>query len=283
MRHDPSSPHDGRRKTLVDHSLRTLTGRSTAAWATRPARTILAASLLISLTLPFAGTAPSTAEAASSPSSPGLAAVAMDEAPPADPGAGDPAAATDPAAAPSAPTDGLVHLGLIPGENEVRFVMRLRTIGQPTRAAACATRAVTGQIVLTQDAAVVSEMSKMVVDMKTLKCAPPLRDTMAQQLLETQKYPTAEFMFEQAPGLTVPLPMGDANLKFIGQQTVHGVTRPAEYTTAATFGPTDVTGHATTDHNMSTFGLKPPSIPPLIQVEDGMTVEFDFHANITGA
>ena len=34
---------------------------------------------------------------------------------------------------------------------------------------------------------------------------------------------------------------------------------------------------------MSAFGLKPPSIPPLIQVEDGMTVEFDFHATISGA
>ncbi len=72
-------------------------------------------------------------------------------------------------------------------------------------------------------------------------------------------------------------------MKFIGQQTVHGVTRPAEYDTAATFNSTDVTGHAATEHKMSTFGLKPPSIPPLIQVEDGMTVEFDFHANITGA
>jgi hypothetical protein len=90
-------------------------------------------------------------------------------------------------------------------------------------------------------------------------------------------------MFEQAPGLTVPLPQGDTTLQFIGQQTVHGVTRPAEYATAATFIPADVTGHATTEHNMSTFGLKPPSIPPLIQVDDGMTVEFDFHAAITGA
>src|SRR5438874_1341098 len=173
MRHDPHASDGWRPKTPLAHGLRTLAQRSAAAWATRPARTILAASLLIGMTLPLAGTAPSTAEAASSPSAPSLAAVAMDEQPPTDPAAGDPAAGTDPAAAPAAASDGLIHLSLVPGDNEVRFVMRLRTLGQPTRPAACATRAVTGQIVLTQDAAVVSDMSKMVVDMKTLKCAPP--------------------------------------------------------------------------------------------------------------
>ncbi len=137
---------------------RALAQRITAAWATRPARTILSASLLISITLPFAGTAPSTAEAAPSTISPNLATVAMDEQPPTDPADGDPAAA------PTIPSDGLIHLSLVPGDNEVRFIMRLRTLGQPTRPAGCATRAVTGQIVLTQDAAVVSDMSKMVVE-----------------------------------------------------------------------------------------------------------------------
>ena len=121
--------------------------------------------------------------------------------------------------------------------------MRLRTLGQPTRPAACATRAVTGEIVLTPDAAIVSDMSKMAVDMKTLKCQPPLRDAMAQQLLETDKYPTANFpcLTSRRPGMTVPLLLGDTPPQFIGQQTVHGVTPAgtAQYTATSTFSPTD--------------------------------------------
>jgi len=161
--------------------------------------------------------------------------------------------------------------------------MNIRTLGQPPRKSACATRDVTGEIVLTPDGAVVSDMSKVTADMRTLHCQAPLRDNMAQSLLETQKYPYAIFTFEQAPGLTVPLPTGDTMLQFIGQQFVHGVTRHAEYTTAATFGGSEMTGHAATDYKMTTFNLKPPQIGPLLQVEDDMTVEFDFRASVNGA
>src|SRR5262245_33575657 len=125
MRRDPSLSDDGRHQAFVDLGPSAPARSRPAAWATRPARTILAASLLISMELPFVGTTPGTAEAAPNTTSPGLTAVALDEGPPTDPSAGDPAAAADPAAAPGAPNDGLIHLSLIPGDNEVRFVMRL--------------------------------------------------------------------------------------------------------------------------------------------------------------
>ena len=158
-----------------------------------------------------------------------------------------------PIGTPAAPVagDGLTYLGLIPGDNEVRFVMR-PTIPTGRRWPASPGRS-RGRS-YAPDASVMSDMSKMVVDMKTLKCQAPLSDARAQALLETDKYPTAEFVFQQAPGMTMPLPLGDTPLQFIGQQTVHGVTRPAQYTTAATFSPTDVSGHATTEHNLSAFG-----------------------------
>jgi len=278
VRHDLPQDENRRRRLPVDRCRQTQAGWSTAGRQARPARAALVAALLMSLIVPLVASTSSTAQAAPVTNEPGLAAVVLDEGPPIDPGA-----APDPYAAPTTPTDGLIHLQLVPGQNQVQFVMQLRTLFQPTRPAACTTSAVTGEIVLTPDAAVVSDRSKIVVDMKTLNCAPPLRNSMAQQELETDKYPTAEFVFQQAPGMTVPLPVGDTDLQFIGQQTVHGVTRPAQYATAATFSATDVTGHATTDHSMSAFGLKPPSIGPLLQVQDGFTVNFDFHAAIVGA
>ena len=259
------------------------------AWDARPARAVLAASLALSLALPLIGPAPDTAQAAVNPVSSSLAVAAQDQDNPdaASPGVADPNAGSPATPDPDAPrlnaSDGLVHLGLIPGANEARFIMNIRTLGQPPRKSACATRDVTGEIVLTPEGAVVSDMSKVTADMRTLHCQPPLRDNMAQSLLETQKYPYAIFTFEQATGLTVPLPTGDTTLQFIGQQFVHGVTRPAEYTTAANFAGSDMTGHASTDYKMTTFNLKPPSIGPLLQVEDDMTVEFDFRASVSGA
>jgi polyisoprenoid-binding protein YceI len=278
MRHDLPAYAKRRLLSALYRGRCALTGRSTAARGARPARTTFVATVLLSVSLLLTAGTPGAAQAAPMATLPDLAAVAMDENPPADP-----AAAPDPTGAPGVPPDGLIHLRLVPGQNQVQFVMQLRTLLQPPRPAACTTNAITGEIVLTPDAVVVSDVSKIAVDMKTLNCAPPLRNNMAQQELETSKYPTAEFVFQQAPGISVPLPIGDTKLQFVGQQTVHGVTRPAQYETAATFSPNDVTGHATTEHSMSAFGLKPPSIPPLIQVQDGFTVSFDFHASISGA
>lgn len=178
--------------------------------------------------------------------------------------------------------DGLIHLQLVPGDSELRYIISLRTLLQPLQASACATRNVTGELVLTTDGALDSDLSTIVADMRTMHCAPPLRDGNAQALLETDKYPTASATFEQAPGLTVPLPTGDATSPLIGQQTLHGVTRHAEYATSATFGNGDVTGHATTPEKMTSFNIMPPRIGPLLEVEDDMTIEFNFHAAISG-
>jgi YceI-like domain len=184
--------------------------------------------------------------------------------------------------APVLGTDGLIHLQLVPGDSELRYVISMRTLLQPTQSSACSTRSVTGELVLTPDGAVDSDLSTLVADMRTLHCAPPLRDANAQALLETAKYPTASATFEQAPGLTVPLPLGDASSPLIGQQSLHGVTRHAEYVSAATFTSSDVTGHATTSEKMTDFNIKPPQLGPLLQVDDEMTIQFDFHATISG-
>jgi hypothetical protein len=277
MRHDLRLHSGGAPSVPRPPALGILTRLAPATWRARPARTLVAASLLATLVLPVVDAAPRTAEAMTGPISLGVAAVAMD---PDHPDAADPAAGQG-ASSPDG-SDGLIRLHLVPGDNELRYIMSVRTLGQPARQAACSTRDVTGDLVLTPDGAVVADQSKFVADMRTLHCAPPLRDGNAQVLLETQKYPTAELMFEQTPGLTVPLPVGDATFQLVGQQSVHGVTRHAEYATTATFGAGDVTGHATTDEKLTNFNIKPPQIGPLLQVEDALTIQFDFHATISG-
>lgn len=220
-------------------------------------RAILTGAIAVSLLLPFASNS-ATITAAAAPLSP--AAIAR--------------AAESP--------DGLLHVALIPGESEARYIMTIQTLGQPPKQAACTTRSVTGEIVLNPDGSVVSELSKIVVDQRTLKCAAPLRDQQAQSLLQTAQHPLAEFMVKTTPGIGLPLPEGDAAFQLVGDQTVRGVTQPATYETQATFTPDMMVGKARTTLPMSSFGIKPPSIGPLLQVSDDMIAEVDIRAMISG-
>jgi hypothetical protein len=217
------------------------------------ARAILAAVIAASVLLPYAGESAPVAAAATPP--PGLARAA--ESP-----------------------DGLIHLALIPGESEARYVMSVRTLGQAPKAVACATRAVTGEIVMTPEGTIISELSRIALDQRTLKCQAPLRDNMAQQLLRTAEHPTAEFTVQSAPGLGMPLPLGDAAFQLVGDQSVRGLTRPTTYDATANLTPDMMVGQARTSFKMTTFGITPPSIGPLIQVADDMVAEVDLKAAI---
>src|SRR5215212_4410104 len=220
------------------------------------ARGLLAAAIAASLLLPFAGAAPAAASAAT------LA----------------PSAVTARAESP----DGLTHLVLTPGESEGRYIMTVKTLGQPPKPAACATRAVTGEIVLAPDGSVVTELSKIVLDQRTLKCQAPLRDNMGQQLLQTAQHPMAEFLVKGSSGLSLPLPTGDVAFQLSGDQSVRGVVRPTVYDTVANLTPDTMVGQARTTFKMSTFGIAPPSIGPLVQVSDDMIAEIDIKATVGG-
>jgi hypothetical protein len=72
------------------------------------------------------------------------------------------------------------------------------------------------------------------------------------------------------------------DLQYVGDQTVHGVTRGVQYdSTSTTTGP-EVEGHSMTALKMTDFNMKPPAIPPLLQVLDEMVVNLDFRAAVAG-
>lgn len=232
------------------------TGLSSAQ-ASRSGRTrvLLAAAIAASLLLPFSGGAASVASAAQTLPSTGLVRAA--EAP-----------------------DGLIRMAMIPGESEARYIMSVRTFGQTPKAAACRTRSVMGEIVMNPDGSIVQELSRISLDQRTLKCQAPLRDNMAQQLLQTAQHPMAEFSVKSAPGLGLPLPAGDSAFQLVGDQSVRGVSQPTTYDTAGTFTPDGMVGQARTTFKMTSFGITPPSIGPLIQVSDDMIAEVDIKAAI---
>jgi hypothetical protein len=178
--------------------------------------------------------------------------------------------------------DGLIHLALTPGESEARYIMTIKlAIGQPKKAA-CVTRDVSGEIVLTPEGAVVPELSKIVLDQRTLKCEAPLTNARAQSLLQTAQHPLAEFSVKNTPGLAVPLPTGDATFQLEGDQVVRGVTQPTVYDTNAKLTPDTMVGTARANLKMTSFGITPPDTA-LYEVSDDMIAEVSIKASVAGA
>lgn len=178
-------------------------------------------------------------------------------------------------------TDGLIHITFTPGASEARYIMQVRTLGQPPKAATCRTRDVSGELVLTPESTVVSELSRLTVDQRSLTCEAPLRDDMAHQLMQTAQHPTATFIAQSAPGLPVPLAPGAQNYQMVGEQIVRGVTRSVTYDTSGTSTTESFEGSSRAVLKMSDFGINPPKIGPLLSVDDEMVAEVDIKASIS--
>ncbi len=239
----------------------TLHRRLSGSWSRRSAsgRALLAVAMLTTLGGPLVAGAPEAAQAAS----------------------GETSAASALGTRAAESQDGLIHITLIPGASEARYIMQVRTLGQPPRPATCSTRDVSGEIVLRPDGSVVSELSRTTVDQRSLRCAAPLRDDMAQQLLQTAQHPTSTFIAQSAPGLPVPLTPGPQNYQMVGDQIVRGISRSVTYDTSGNSTTEAFAGTSRATLKMSDFGINPPRIGPLVSVDDEMIAEVDIQAAVT--
>jgi polyisoprenoid-binding protein YceI len=140
-----------------------------------------------------------------------------------------------------------------------------------------ATNNVAGSIVVDQNGAVVPEQSRIPVDMASLESDSARRDNYVRQnTLETQEYPTAEFVVREAPGLPNPLPTsGEAQFQVVGDLTIHGVTRPTTWNATAQFDKQGATVNATTRVAPTDFGMTPPRVGPVLSIEDEAGLELD--------
>lgn len=142
------------------------------------------------------------------------------------------------------------------------------------------TESVTGTIVLNPDGSIDASRSKLTVDLRTLKSDQQMRDGYIQsRTLETEKFPTIEFVPRRAVGLPVPLPAGmqaQAGFQLIGDLTLHGVTSEATWNVVATFGNELVAGRATTTLQFPTFNMSKPTLARIISVDDKIELEIEF-------
>jgi polyisoprenoid-binding protein YceI len=139
---------------------------------------------------------------------------------------------------------------------------------------------VSGAVVFNSDGSIDPSKSQVRVDLSKLTSDQSRRDGFVKSnTLETNQFPMATFTARDAAGLPSPLPSsGQANFQLSGDLTVHGVTKPVIWQVTAQFDPSGVTGSATTDVNISDFGMTPPKAGPVLSIQDTLTLELAFTA-----
>jgi polyisoprenoid-binding protein YceI len=140
--------------------------------------------------------------------------------------------------------------------------------------------AVSGSILLNADGSIDSSQSQIKVDLSKLASDESRRDNFIKgNTLQTSRFPMATFTPRDATGLPTPLPQsGQATFQLLGDLTVHGVTQPVTWQVTAQFDSGSVTGNATTDVNISDFGMTPPKAGPVLSIQDALTLELAFTA-----
>jgi polyisoprenoid-binding protein YceI len=147
------------------------------------------------------------------------------------------------------------------------------------------TRSVAGSVVIAADGSVAADQSRITVDLSKLQSDESRRDNFIKSdTLQTSRYPMATFVPQQVQGLPTALPTsGSATFQLLGDLTVHGVTKPVTWQVTAQFADTTVSGNATTDVKLTDFGMTPPRVGPVLNLEDGLTLELAFNATRTAA
>ncbi len=139
---------------------------------------------------------------------------------------------------------------------------------------------VSGSIVLAPDGSIAADQSQIQVDLGSLTSDQSRRDNYIKgNTLQISRFPSATFVPHAAQGLPSPLPTsGQATFQLSGDLTVHGVTKPVTWQVTAQFDAGSVTGDATTNVNISDFGMTPPKAGPVLSIQDGLTLELNFNA-----
>jgi polyisoprenoid-binding protein YceI len=187
------------------------------------------------------------------------------------------------AAAPQAAKSTGTRLEVVPSSTAAFRVQEMLVgINFPNEAMGT-TDAVTGTLVIGPDGSIVSDQSKLSVDLRTLKSDQDRRDQYIKgRTLEADKFPMADFVPKRIQGLPSPIPaMGVVGIQLTGDLTIHGVTKEVTWNGIASLAKDQIAGHAKTDFTFATFGLTKPMIGILLSVDDKILLELEFRMKRT--
>ena len=104
---------------------------------------------------------------------------------------------------------------------------------------------------------------------------------MRNRLFNTSRFPDAELVVLETPGLPWPLPeSGEAEFQIVGDLTIEGVSKTVSWDANARFSADSLDGSASTTVTFDDFGLTKPSFAFIISVEDEIRLEMDIIASI---
>jgi len=140
------------------------------------------------------------------------------------------------------------------------------------------TTAITGGVTLSSGGGIDSAASKITIDVRPLKSDQERRDGYVQRrLLQTDQYPTVEFVATGLSGATLPLRSEEQAFDVAGLLTVRGVTRPIVWHVKARSAGPDLTGTGFTQFTFADISLDQPHVPVVLSVADTIKLEYDFH------
>lgn len=229
----------------------------TAPNATAPASPTLPAATLPAATLPPATLPPATATTDAGPASPTATAAASSEIP---------------------QTAGGVQYVIVPEQSEARYRIReqLVNLDLPNDAVG-STKEVAGSITVNADGSIDPAASKLTVNMASITSDRSNRDNYVRRnVLNTDQYPTAEFVPTQVTGLPSPLPeSGEVSFQVTGDLTLLNVTQSVTWNVTGTVDGDQAVGQATTSFPFTLFNLNKPSVPVVLSVDDEIKLEVD--------
>jgi polyisoprenoid-binding protein YceI len=140
------------------------------------------------------------------------------------------------------------------------------------------TAAITGGLTLSPAGKIDSAASKITIDVRPLKSDQDRRDGYVQRrLLQTDQYPTVEFVPTSFSGVSLPLKSDEQSFDIAGLLTVRNVTHPIVWHVKAKSTGADLTGTGETKFTFADISLDQPHVPVVLSVADTIKLESDFH------
>jgi len=181
-----------------------------------------------------------------------------------------------------APTDAVVRtFNIVPAQSETSYEVQEKFARLPAPSKAVGrTGAIEGEFRLAVGDAPALLNNRFAVDLRTLQSDSGRRDQLIrEQWLESNRYPTAEFMathVEQLPSTVIE--GQQVPLKITGNLKIRDVTREVTFDARTKLEGSTLSGTATTFLLMRDFGFEPPSILGIVTVEDGVNLTVRFTA-----
>ena len=176
----------------------------------------------------------------------------------------------------SGPASAAAVLDVVSAQSKARYRVReqLANVSLPIDAVG-ETPGVTGRVAFGADGGVLPGASQITVDLRQLRSDQRMRDNyVSTNTLQTNRYPTAQFVPAQVTGLPFPLPeSGQAEITIAGDLTIRGVTRPVEWTGTAFFQPEGMRVEAKTSFTFDRFQIAKPRAALVLSVADEIRLE----------